>query len=135
MAQLGFNAAHKRYKRLFWPTTALYVAVCLGGAFLINKETSPLWMTSTVAVLTALPLVLMMWAILRHQAETDEYTRLRQLKAIARGAVITISAIWVVGSFQLWEVIPGINVFWFGPFFFLAYGLGNCWDSLTGKTV
>ncbi|MEQ9316283.1 MAG: hypothetical protein RLN72_10555 [Henriciella sp.] len=135
MAQLGFNAARKRYNRLYWPAIAVYVAVCIGAAIVLDKETSPQWMLSGAAILTAIPLVFIMWLMLRHQDETDEYTRMRQLKAFARGSCITISAIWVVGSFQLWELVPGVNVFWFGPFFFFAYGLSYCWSGLFGKTV
>lgn len=133
--QLGFNTAKNRYQRLYWPAVAAYVAICLGGAIIVDKDTSPIWLTGTFSVLTAAPLVFMMWLMLRHSDETDEYTRMRQLQAFAKGGAITMSAIWVVGSFQLWDVIPGLNVFWFGPFFFLAYGLTYCWDSMTGKTV
>ena len=133
--QLGFNTAKKRYQRLYWPAVAAYVAICLGGAVIVDKDTSPIWLTGTFSVLTAAPLVFMMWLMLRHSEETDEYTRLRQLRAFARSACITLSAIWIVGSFQLWEVIPGVNVFWFGPFFLLVYGLNYCADSLFGKTV
>ena len=133
--QLGFNTAKNRYQRLYWPAVAAYVAICLGGAIIVDKDTSPIWLTGTFSVLTAAPLVFIMWLMLRHSDETDEYTRMRQLQAFAKGGAITMSAIWVVGSFQLWDVIPGLNVFWFGPFFFLAYGLTYCWDSMTGKTV
>lgn len=133
--QLGFNTARKRYKRLYWPAVIAYVAACIGGAILVDKDTSPVWMTGALSILTSAPLVFIMWLMLRHSDETDEYTRMRQLQAFAKGGAITMSAIWVVGSFQLWEVIPGLNVFWFGPFFFLAYGLTYCWDSMTGKTV
>ena len=133
--QLGFNAAQKRYHRVFWPTMIVYVMIVLGGAWLVDKETSPTWLAATVAIACALPVCLALWAIVRWMSETDEYTRMKHLKGFARGAAITISGVFVVGFLQLWEVIEDFDVFWIGPAFFLSYGLATCAPMLFGKTV
>ncbi|MGB3624757.1 MAG: hypothetical protein WA989_02950 [Henriciella sp.] len=135
MAQYGFNAARKRYHRVFWPAMAIYVVIVLGGAWIVDKETSPAWLAATVAVMTALPVCLTLWAMVRWMSETDEYTRIKHLKGFARGAAITIGAIFVVGFLQLFEVIGNFEVFWFGPGFFFAYGLSTCWSNWFGTTV
>jgi hydrogenase/urease accessory protein HupE len=133
--QIGFNAARKRYHRIFWPAMIAYVAIVLGGAWLVNKDETPQWIAGIVAVATALPVCVALWAIVRWMSETDEYTRLKHLKGFARGAAITISGVFVIGFLQLFEVIDNFEVFWVGPAFFLAYGLSTCLPDLFGKTV
>ena len=133
--QLGFNAAKKRYHRVFWPAMLAYTVIVLGGAWIVDKETSPEWLAAIVAVLTALPVCLALWAIVRWMSETDEYTRIKHLKGFARGAALTISGVFVIGFLQLFEVIDNFEVFWIGPAFFLAYGLSTCLPMMFGKTV
>lgn len=41
---LGFNAANKRYQRVFWPVTAMYVVIILTASSFIDKATAPVWM-------------------------------------------------------------------------------------------
>ena len=136
MAQsIGFNKARKRYHRVFWPTMIAYTLIVLAGAFLVDKAESPIWLKGSVAVACALPVCLALWAIVRWMSETDEYTRIKHLKGFARAAAITISAVFVIGFLQLWNVIESFDVFWFGPGFFLAYGLATCLPGLFGKTV
>lgn len=135
MAQLGFNAAKKRYHRIFWPAMAAYVAIVLTGAWIVDKETTPKWIAGSIAVATAIPVCIALWAIVRWMSETDEYTRIKHLKGFARGAALTISGVFVIGFMQLFEVIDDFEVFWVGPAFFVAYGLATCLPDLFGKTV
>lgn len=135
MAQQGFNAARKRYHRVFWPAMALYVAIVLFGSWYVQEGETPKWIAAAFAIATALPVCFTLWAMVRWMSETDEYTRLRHLKAFAQGATITISGVFVVGFLQFFEVIDSFDVFWFGPAFFLAYGLQTCASTLFGKTV
>ena len=136
MAHLGFRAAKRRYHRTFWPLMAIYVLAVLGGSWMVNQYDEPsLWMNVAAALASALPIIAVLLVILRYFEETDEYTRLRQLKAFAYGAVIAVSAIFLVGFLQLFDVFGGIEVFWFGPLFLLAWGLSYCRVCLPGKTV
>lgn len=135
MAQLGFNAARKRYHRIFWPAMIAYVAIVLGGSWLVDEQETPQWIAAAAAVLTALPVCIALWAIVRWMSETDEYTRIKHLKGFARGAALTISGVFVIGFLQLFEVIGHFEVFWIGPAFFIAYGLATCAPDLFGKTV
>lgn len=132
--QIGFNAAQKRYRRIFWPAMIAYVAIVLGGAWLVDDD-SPVWLAGGVAIATALPVCLALWAIVRWMSETDEYTRIKHLKGFARGAAITISGVFIIGFLQLFDVIDNFEVFWIGPAFFLAYGLATCLPMMFGKTV
>lgn len=135
MAQQGFKAASRRYHRLYWPLMAIYVAACFAGAAYVDEGTTPVWIAASVAIATAAPLLLVLWLMLRYFDETDEYTRLRQLKAFAEGAAITIGAVLVIGFLQMFEVVQDVAVFWFGPMFFVAYGLAFCLRSLRSGSL
>jgi hypothetical protein len=126
MAQQTFKSAKRRYHRMFWPLMAIYVAIILGGSFAINQmDPEPKWLQAGLAVASALPVIGALLVMLRYITETDEYTRMIQLKGFAWGAVITVSAIFLVGFLQIFHVVELVEVFWFGPFFFVAYGLST----------
>lgn len=105
---------------------AIYVAIILGGSFYLNTlDTVPIWMNATLAIASALPVIAVLFIMLRYVSETDEYTRLTQLKAMAYGATIVFSAIFIVGFLQMFDVIETFQVFWFGPAYFFAYGVSS----------
>lgn len=131
---LGFRTAARRYLKVFWPLMIAYLAALFTGTFLVDKETSPLYMRIGFAVAVALPLFGILWAMLRQTKETDEYTRLRQLEALAEAGAITTGAIFLIGFLEIFNVIQGVPLFLFGPLFFLAFGLAYCRQRL-GKTV
>jgi len=132
--QLGFRTAARRYRLVFWPMTAAYMAVLFAGVFLVDKDASPLWLRAAFAVAVVLPLFGMLWAMLRHVGETDEYTRLRQLQALAEAGAITTGAVFLFGFLEIFNVIGDVPLFLFGPLFFLAFGLAHCRQRF-GRTV
>ncbi|KCZ91847.1 hypothetical protein [Hyphomonas johnsonii] len=134
MATLGFRTANKRYKRLFWPMIAIYVAVIFGAKWLFDEDTAPLWLRIACAIATTAPIIGCIWAGLRMTYETDEYTRARQMRALAEGGAIIACAVFLVGFLQIFEVIGPVDVFWFGPAYFAAFGLASC-RTIFGKTV
>lgn len=131
---LGFRTANRRYKLVFWPLIALYVLLLIGGAFIIDKETSSVFVRASFAFAIALPLFGVLWAMLRLVRETDEYTRMRQLKALAEGGALTTGTIFLCGFLELFDVVGDIPLFLFGPLFFLAFGLAHC-RAILGRTV
>ena len=133
--QFGFNAARKRYHRLFWPAMIAYVTIVIGGAWLVDDQESPKWIAALAAILTTIPIVIALFAIVRWMSETDEYTRLRHLKAFAVAGALTASVVFLVGFLQIFDVVGFVEVFWFGPLFLGAYGLADCLPRLFGKTV
>lgn len=136
MTKQGFATAKRRYNRVFWPLMGAYLIVVLGGSLLIVQyDDAPGWLPVMVAVLAALTLFGVLVAALRYFEETDEYTRLRQLTAFARGAVITVSAIFLVGFLQMFDVVGAVDVFWFGPLFLFSWGLAYCGARFIGGTV
>ncbi|MFN7056213.1 hypothetical protein [Hyphomonas sp.] len=131
---LGFRTAARRYMMVFWPLMIAYLAALFAGVFIVDKETSPLYLRAGFAVAVALPLFGILWAMLRQTKETDEYTRLRQLEALAEAGAITTGAVFLVGFLEIFNAIDDVPLFLFGPLFFLAFGLAHCRQRL-GKTV
>ena len=126
MTQQTFKSAKRRYKRAFWPLMAVYVVIILAGSYgLKQMDPEPVWLQASLAVASATPVIATLLVMLRYIIETDEYTRLLQLKAFAWGAVITVSLIFLVGFLQMFHVLELVEVFWFGPVFFIAYGLST----------
>ena len=128
MTHISYKEANRRYRRLFMPVMALYVILCIGGAFLVGRlDTPPDWLPHAVAVFTILPIFAVFWLIWRYVQETDEYTRLRQLEALAIGGMITASAAGTIGFLQLYDAIPNgaFPTFLLRPLFFLSYGLAK----------
>jgi hypothetical protein len=102
----------------------------LGGSYYLRTvEVEPTWLKILISIAVTLPIIASLFAMLRYFEETDEYSRLLQLRAFATGAVITVSALFAVGFLQMFAVLGAVEVFWFGPLFFVCYGLAH---RLTG---
>lgn len=130
----GFRTANRRYFFVFWPMMVLYLVILFFASRYIDEETAPLGLRIAGAVATTLPVAGSLWAVLRLVRETDEYTRMRQLNALAQGGVITASIAFLVGFLQIFNAVGPVDVFWFGGLFFLAYGVSHCVQHF-GKTV
>ena len=130
----GFRTATRRYKLLFWPMMAAYVAIILGAKFLIDEDTAPAWLNAACAVAATLPILGTLYAIRRQTDETDEYSRLKQLNALRDGGLITAGITFLVGFLQIFDVIGPVDAFWFGPLFFFAFGIAKLTDCF-GRTV
>ena len=101
MAQRGFRTAERRYKFLFWPMMAVYVAVILGAKFFIDEDTAPVWLNLACAIAATLPLLIVLYAIRRQTDETDEYTRMRYLQALRDAGLITSGVTFLFGFLQM----------------------------------
>ena len=130
----GFRTANRRYRFLFWPMMAVYVAIILGTKFLIDDDKAPDWLNAACAIAATLPLFIVLFAIRRQTDETDEYTRMRYLKALRDAGLITSGLLFLVGFLQIFDVIGDIAVFWFGSVFFFAFGLARLPECF-GRTV
>ena len=132
MQKVTYKEARKRYMRLFWPVMGFYVLAVMGGSYLAGQyEETPQWLGITLALVISFPLIGVLFLMVRYFREADEYTRLMQLTAFAYGACLVIGAIFIVGFLQMFDVLGYVDVFWFGPGFFLAYGLS--YKAMGGK--
>ena len=127
MSQFTFKTAKRRYNLIFWPMMVVYCAACIAGALLLGRlDPEPVWLAPLLALFTVLPIFVVLWLIWRYTQETDEYTRLKQLQALAIGGLVTAGASGLIGFLQLYEAIPNFPVFLLLPAFFFSYGLSRC---------
>ena len=126
MSAFTFKQANRRYHLMFWPAMAIYCGACIGGAFLQRMiGDDVIWFGVVLAVLTVLPIFVVLWLMWRYTREADEYTRVRQVEAMALGGLVTVGAAGLIGFLQIYEVIPQFPVFLILPAFFLTYGLSK----------
>ena len=126
MTQQTFKSAERRYHRVFWPLMIVYTLIVIGGSIALNLlETEPVWLKATLGIACAVPVIATLLVMMRYAEETDEYSRLVQLKAFAWGGIVTISLVFLVGFLQLFDVVGRFEVFWFGPLFFVSYGIST----------
>lgn len=130
----GFRTANKRYMMIFVPMMVIYCVAIAAALSFIDFNTSPISLRVAAALGVSLPLVAILWSVLRLVRETDEYTRLRQLQALAEAGCTLTAVIFIVGFLERFNVIPDIPLFLFGPAFFFFYGLA-CVRQHLGKTV
>ena len=126
MTQQTFKSAKRRYHRVFWPLMSIYAVNVIAGSYGLKQlDPEPLWLQATLAVACALPVIATLLVMMRYANETDEYTRMIQLRGLAWGGIMTTSVIFLIGFLQLFHVVDRFEIFWFGPFFFFAYGLST----------
>ncbi|HYI63253.1 MAG TPA: hypothetical protein VEW71_00055 [Allosphingosinicella sp.] len=117
------SPAERAYLRRFFPTMGLYVIV-LFGAIWLNKALEPSGPLAVVlAILPALPLIGVVWAIGRLIVdETDEYQRsltVRQV-IVATGFMLAVTSVW--GFLETFEQVPHVPMYW--AFIIWCAGLG-----------
>jgi hypothetical protein len=130
----GVRTAHKSYIMVFVPMMTIYCVAIAAALTFIDFETSPSVLRIAAALGVSLPLVAILWSILRLVRETDEYTRMRQLQALAEAGCFLTGTIFILGFLERFNVIGDIPLFLFGPAFFFFYGLAHVRQRL-GKTV
>ena len=126
MSPISFKQAKRRYHLVFWPMIAIYVVACLGGALIQRQITpAPIWLAPILAFLTVVPMLAVLVFIWRYVQETDEYSRMRQLEALAIGGLVTAGAAGFIGFLQIYDAIPTFPVVMMLPFFFISFGLAK----------
>ena len=126
MSQQTYKSASRRYWRAFIPIMAIYLLATLAGTYYLNTfETEPVILQVAIAIACTLPIIGFLIIMIRYFLETDEYNRLIQLKGFSIGSAVTLSGIFLFGFLQMFDVIGYVEVFWFGPFAFIAYGVAT----------
>ena len=117
------SAAQRAYIRRFIPLMFAYVAL-LFGAIWLNKTMAPTGVLAFVlAILPALPLIGVVWAIGRMVVdETDEYQRSLSVRQIlvATGFMLAVTSVW--GFLESAGQVPHLPMYW--AFIIWCAGLG-----------
>ena len=125
------SAANRAYVRRFIPMMLLYLLVLFGVVWLNDRfaPTGPL--AALLAILPALPLVGVVWALGRLLVEeTDEYLRsltVRQFM-IATGFMLCVTSIW--GFLDAFGQVPHVPMYWAFIIWCVGLGVGSFINEL-----
>jgi hypothetical protein len=121
------------YNRRILPLAAAYVVVMLGAIVLHHRYhvTGPA--LYAVAVLPALPLIGIVWALGRFLVEeTDEYQRMLAVRKmlVATGFLLVVATIW--GFLEEFGLVPHMAAYWTFIVWCFGLGAGAAWTKLRG---
>lgn len=118
------SPAARRYLIRLAVLMSLYLVFLFGAVRLFKHDAPQGAIAYAVAILPALPVIAVFWAVIRYiMEETDEFLRLLLVRQalFASGFSLTVMTIWeFLQNFDL--VAQGTHGF--GAFFFWAMGLG-----------
>jgi hypothetical protein len=118
------SPASRRYTMRLAVLMSLYVALLSGAAWLFRNHPPQGALAYALAILPALPVIAVVWAVMRFIVEeTDEFQRMLLVRQclFASGFSLTVMTVWEF--LQNFDLVPPGNG-GFGVFFFWAMGLG-----------
>lgn len=125
------SAAQRAYLRRFLPLMLAYVA-CLFGAIRLNQMLAPQGVAAVLlAILPALPLVGVVWAIFRLVAEEkDEYQRSLVVRQILIATGFMLATTCVCGFLETFGQVPHLPMYWAFIIWCAGLGIGSFVNEL-----
>ena len=118
----------RRYIRALWPIMIGYSLTLSLSIWWIKRGIESVPLRALVAVLPALPIVLLMRAALRYLREIDELQRRLETEAIGIASLLVSVLYFAGGLLQLAKVIDinaGVAMIWVFPLLCLIYGIAK----------
>ena len=125
------TAAGLAYNRRMLPLAAAYVVVMLGAIVMHERLHVSGPALYLVAVLPALPLIGVVWAMGRFLIEeTDEYQRALAVRKMlmATGFLLVVATVW--GFLEEFGLVPHLAAYWGFIVWCFGLGVGACWNKL-----
>lgn len=113
----AFRAASRKFLLLTIPLLACYgvaIVVCIR---LVDLDSMPIPLRTLCALLVSVPMLGIFWAIYRFIRNTDEYTRVRILWALAEGGLVLGALLFIFGYLAYLGVVPEVPIFVFGSLY------------------
>lgn len=125
------NVAQRAYQRRAIPLMLAYVAALVGANWLheLLEPTGPL--AIALAILPALPLIGVVWALGRLLVEEqDEYLRSLHVRQfmIATGFMLAVTCIW--GFLETFALVPHLPMYWAFIIWCAGLGIGTMVNEL-----
>ncbi len=124
------TAAGMAYNRRMLPLSAAYVVVMLGAILMHDRLHVSGPALYVIAVLPALPLIGVVWAMGRFLIEeTDEYQRALAVRKmlVATGFLLVVATIW--GFLEEFGLAPHLPAYWCFIVWCFGLGAGACWSK------
>jgi hypothetical protein len=116
--------ALRKYRFELLGALALYLLVLAGGITLANRM-EPGTARTLLLVAPMLPVMLVVWAIVRQFRRMDEFVRLRNLEGIAVAAAVTAGWTLTYGFLEI-AGFPKLSMFWVWPVMGAVWFNFNC---------
>ena len=126
-----FNAAQRRYNKRVLALSAAYAVLLLGAVWVFKHQAPGGVLAYALAVLPALPILGILWAMARYLAEEqDEYLRHMETgKALGATAfMLAVTTVW--GFLQTFELLPRVDFYWAAVIWFGGLGVASCWRAI-----
>ena len=126
------SAAWVRYNwRVVW-LSALYAAFLIAALYGFKHKLIPGALQYPVAILPALPIVGIFWAIGRYLVEEqDEYVRMLMVRQILFASAFTLSLATIWGFLSNFGLVGRADGYWVAIAWFFGLGLGAVYNKLT----
>jgi len=119
----------RRYIREFTPGMAAYFLIML-FVWPLHKEADPLWLKGVIALTPAIPVALVIVAMVRYVLASDEFMQRLHLQALAVAAGLVgfgSMAIGFLAASQVWAVDGATSLLLVFPALCLTYGVALFW--------
>ncbi len=113
--------ANRKYRLELGAAMLAYMAVLFGSIYL-GKPMEPGAPRTLLLMSPAIPLMLAIWAIVRHFGRMDEFMRLRSLESFAIAGAVTAGATFTYGFLE-GAGFPKLSMFWVWGLMGLTWGL------------
>jgi len=125
------TSAGMAYNRRMLPLAAAYILVMFGAILMHDRLQLSGPALYVVAVLPALPLIGVVWALGRFLVEeTDEYQRALAVRKmlVATGFLLVLATIW--GFLEEFGLVPHLPAYWCFITWCIGLGVGAGWNRL-----
>lgn len=113
--------ANRKYRLELGAAMLAYMAVLFGSIYL-GKPMEPGVPRTLLLMSPAIPLLLAIWAIVRHFGRMDEFMRLRSLESFAIAGAVTAGVTFTYGFLE-GAGFPKLSMFWVWGLMGLTWGL------------
>ena len=129
------NPAGNLYAARLAVLMAAYILFLLLAKYMVKRDLADGVLLWILAILPALPILGIFWAIGRMLVEeTDEYRRVLLVRQLLIGTAVTMSAATIYGFLENFGLVGRIDVFYLTVLFFVGMGIGAAVNRLTGQS-
>jgi hypothetical protein len=126
------NPAQRRYTRRAVPLMIAYVAFLAVSLWLRDNWAPTGLLAVALAILPALPLVGVIWALGRLLVEEqDEYLRMLMVRQTLWASAFALSVATVWGFLESFDMVGHVEAYYVAVLWFGGLGLGACINKLT----
>ena len=129
------SQANNRYVIRLAVLMAAYLVLLLFAKYMVKRDLAEGALMWVLAILPALPIVGVFWAIGRLLVEeSDEYVRSLLVRQLLTGSAITLSVATVYGFLENFGLVGHVDAFYLTVLFFIGMGVGAVVNRLSGHS-